>query len=121
MDTDNTNEKLQTRREFFKKAAKSVLPIIGAIALVQVPITLKATQKVPMGCEGMGCEQQCRGGCVDSCYDTCRNTCSKECKDNCYDYCNGFCTDSCKDTCRETCNVTCYGSCQTSCMKLNYF
>ena len=49
MDTDNTNEKLQTRREFFKKAAKSVLPILGAIALSHVPTILKAEPKTPMG------------------------------------------------------------------------
>jgi hypothetical protein len=29
---ENKNKELQSRRDFFKKAAKSALPIIGAIA-----------------------------------------------------------------------------------------
>ena len=70
MDTDNTNEKLQTRREFFKKAAKSVLPILGAIAFSHVPTILKAEPKIQMGCNG-----DCEGGCDDSCYNSCRGYC----------------------------------------------
>ena len=33
MKTKNENEELQSRREFFKSAAKKALPVIGAIAL----------------------------------------------------------------------------------------
>ena len=31
MDTKNPNEELQSRREFFKKAAKAALPVVGAV------------------------------------------------------------------------------------------
>lgn len=33
----NKNEELQSRRDFFKKAAKGVLPILGAVVLSGAP------------------------------------------------------------------------------------
>lgn len=33
---NNKKQDLQTRREFFKKAAKTVLPIIGSILIIQL-------------------------------------------------------------------------------------
>ena len=44
------NEELQSRREFFKKAAKGALPILGAILLAGMPNVVNAAQKTPMGC-----------------------------------------------------------------------
>lgn len=43
------NEELQSRREFFKKAAKGALPILGAILLSGAPQILNAAEKSPMG------------------------------------------------------------------------
>ena len=37
MEKNEKNEELQNRREFFKKAAKSALPILGAIVLAGSP------------------------------------------------------------------------------------
>ena len=37
MHNNKKNEELQTRREFFKKAAKGALPILGAIVLAGTP------------------------------------------------------------------------------------
>ena len=39
------NKNLQGRREFFKEAAKRVLPIIGAVALMSNPVIAKAMGK----------------------------------------------------------------------------
>ena len=47
MEKNEKNEELQNRREFFKKAAKSALPILGAIVLAGAPQILKATEKSP--------------------------------------------------------------------------
>ena len=38
-------DELQNRREFFKKAAKGALPILGAIVMANVPNVLNATEK----------------------------------------------------------------------------
>ena len=41
MKKNEKNEELQSRREFFKKAAKGALPILGAIALAGAPGVVK--------------------------------------------------------------------------------
>ena len=39
MKKNERNEELQSRREFFKKAAKGALPILGAMVLANAPLT----------------------------------------------------------------------------------
>jgi len=82
------NNELQSRREFFKKAAKGALPILGAVILANVPNIVKA-EETPMGCSGA-----CSSNCVSSCQDTCLQNCK----------------GSCKNSCRQTCKGTCKGS-----------
>ena len=50
MEEKKQKEELQSRREFFKQAAKKALPVIGAIALASTPIIANAAEKEPMGC-----------------------------------------------------------------------
>ena len=75
------NEELQSRREFFKKAAKGALPILGLVALTNVPLLSQATEV--MGCGG-SCRTQCTGYCQNtcnaSCYHGCRSGCGTTCK-----------------------------------------
>ena len=49
MKKNEKKEELQSRREFFKKAAKGALPILGAILLSGAPQILNAAEKSPMG------------------------------------------------------------------------
>lgn len=63
-------DEVLSRREFFKKAAKAALPILGAVVLTNLPqIAQGAKSDVPMGCTGTcknacrGCEYTCTGGC----------------------------------------------------------
>ena len=49
MKKNEKNEELQSRREFFKKAAKSALLILGAILLSGAPQIINAAEKSPMG------------------------------------------------------------------------
>jgi len=39
----NKNEELQSRRQFFKKAAKGTRPILGAIALANMPLLARVS------------------------------------------------------------------------------
>lgn len=89
-------EELQTRREFFKKAAKSTLPIVAAIALSGMPNVIKAAENASAVCD------TCQGGC--------RYTCSKVCNSSCKGSCNNTCYKSCKGSCSGTCNGGCYKS-----------
>lgn len=77
MSNKKQNEELQSRREFFKKAAKAALPVVGAVVLSSVPF-VKA--KAATGCYNGGCMYECDGTCNDSCYGSCKGTCNASCK-----------------------------------------
>ena len=95
-------EEIQSRREFFKSAAKKALPILGAVALTSMPVFSVAKEsKAEMGCEGMGssscflgCDQSCKGGCAGSCNILCQGSCQTGCLQSCYGTCSGGCARS---------------------------
>ena len=74
MQKNKKNEELQSRREFFKKAAKGALPILGAIVLANVPDVMKGTQVKATGCTS-NCWSTCRGGCRTGCSTGCKMGC----------------------------------------------
>lgn len=99
----NNKDELQSRRDFFKKAAGTVLPLIGTIVLFGMPDLIKAAEKesTPLGCEDScsdGCYGSCHGNCRGSCHDGCRGCCRGCCGDACTS-CVGVCKDTCKNTC----------------------
>ena len=82
------NEELQSRRQFFKKAGKAALPILGAIAIANVPLMAKATGN-SSACGYGDCSYSCSGGC-EGCSGSCRGDCSQVCSNNCYTACKGL-------------------------------
>ena len=95
MSNKKQNEELQSRREFFKKAAKAALPVVGAVVLSSMPF-VKA--KAATGCE-YGCTYSCSGACYQGCQGTCYGNCQNGCQQGCY------------TGCRNTCQGTCSGGC----------
>ncbi len=83
------NEELQSRREFFKEAAKKALPILGALALASTPVFAQAVESEQSSCAG------CNNRCMNSCFNTCHGTCNKHCADNCNGNCRGTCSNAC--------------------------
>lgn len=81
MDTKNPNEELQSRREFFKKAAKAALPVVGAVVLSSLPIVKSEAA----------------------------TNCWNQCSSNCFVGCDGSCNDSCYGSCKGSCNASCSG------------
>lgn len=77
-------DELQNRREFFKKAAKGALPILGAIVLANLPVVMNAAEGEP----STGCTS-CSTHCGTSCW-----------RDGCTSTCTGGCKSGCKNTCR---------------------
>ena len=69
------NEELQTRREFFKKAAKGMLPMLGAF--IATP-TILTTLTSCGGCDG--CEAACQDDCEATCTGSCVTSCTGACK-----------------------------------------
>lgn len=97
-------EQLQSRRDFFKKATKYSLPILGAILLSNIPV-LSKTKETEI-------EKGCRYGCSVSCHGSCVGTCSRTCK--------GVCQENCKFSCKGDCHRTCKWSCSESCADSSY-
>lgn len=80
MSNKNSNEELQSRREFFKKAAKAALPVVGAVVLSSLPIV---KSEAATDCGGFACAHSCNRNCRASCYDSCSNTCHGTCSGGC--------------------------------------
>lgn len=71
MDKNKKNEELQSRREFFKRAAKGALPIIAGALIASNPTLAEAANT--MSCAG------CNNRCMNSCFNTCYKSCSRKC------------------------------------------
>lgn len=89
------NEELQSRREFFKEAAKKALPVIGAIALATSPSMAQFVQLSPSDCK-TGCTGGCKTGCEEGCSHNCNTTCKDTCKEHCHTTCKGSATNYAK-------------------------
>lgn len=76
MSNKKQNEELQSRREFFKKAAKAALPVF-AISILGSSL-LTSCEDDPFGC-GKSCSGSCSGGCQDGCDAGCGGSCDKDC------------------------------------------
>lgn len=90
MKKNEKNEELHSRREFFKKAAKGALPILGLAIMANVPMISNASESEYCTCAG-----DCKGACSGSCVSTCRATCGNTCKGTCIYTCDHGCSGSC--------------------------
>ena len=79
MNEKDKNEEIQTRREFFKKAAKAALPVVGAVIASSLPLQ---TAEAAWGCNNWctSCTGSCTGACTGACARSCSGTCSGGCK-----------------------------------------
>lgn len=112
MANKNNKEELQSRRDFFKKAAKAVLPIVGAVALSGLPLSslAKDTDNPETYCD-WGCTNSSSGSCGRSCSYGCDGSCAGSCDGSCKGACSRSCSYSCSSTCRGTCSGGCSGGC----------
>ncbi len=88
MKKNKKKEELQSRREFFKSAAKAALPVIGAVILSNVPSQLFAAGP---HYGSKNCGTTCAGGCVGSCTEVCNSSCKGTCNNTCYSGCYRGC------------------------------
>ena len=86
MSNKKQNEELQSRREFFKKAAKAALPVVGAVVAASLP--LKQIEAAT-GCTYGGCSNFC-SGCTGSCTGACTGACARSCSGTCSGGCRGY-------------------------------
>ena len=92
-DQGNNKKEYLNRREFFRLAAKKVLPILGGI--VFGPVLLSSCEK----------EEEVAGKCTDcsgSCYISCSGKNSSASGNN-QSGCSSSCFNSCEDICARNC------------------
>lgn len=88
MKKSEKNEELQSRREFFKSAAKGALPILAFSVLG--PSFLTSCEKDKDSGDSGGCgNSSCRGECDSSCSGSCDEDCTDVCAFGCSGTCEG--------------------------------
>lgn len=108
----NKKNDIQSRRDFFKKAVKTTLPILGVFISTNIPIIVKGNTMSSMGCDStctlactvtcFGCEGKCTG-CTGSCTGVCKG-CGNACRETCTIGCQYECQGGCKSTCGNNCS-----------------
>ena len=98
MKKNEKNEELQSRREFFKKAAKGALPILGTAIITTAPLKIFASESGSNSCN-WSCEASCSGGCMG-----CTGSCTGGCQSSCTNSCVGGCRITCSANCRSQSN-----------------
>ena len=125
MSNKKENEELQSRREFFKQAAKAALPVVGAAIMASVPTVIASQTGGRVNFQAV-----CSNGCTNQCGDGCSGSCKGDCKGSCKGDCTGSadgsnnssgCGYGCLNTCSGGCQGTCYRSCRTGCDGYNYY
>lgn len=82
MKENEKNEELQSRREFFKNAAKTALPILVVAALGPALLSCEKDEESKSS-NSSGCNNNCSGSCSKSCSGSCDGGCSGDCDDGC--------------------------------------
>ena len=93
---ENKNEEIQSRREFFKEAAKKTLPLLGALMIANIPLKSLANERTD-------CDYACTYSCSGSCAGSCDRTCYQGCDGLCYQGCSTGCSNSCYFSCSAGC------------------
>ena len=94
MNKNEKNEELQSRREFFKNAAKGALPILAFSVLGSSFLT--------------SCGEDDKKSSSSS--SSSSSDCGKSCKGGCDSSCSGSCDEDCTDICAFGCSGTCDGA-----------
>lgn len=79
MKKSKKNEELQSRREFFKNAAKGALPILAFTVLGPTILSSCKKDDDNKTSSSSGCGKSCSGGCDDGCTNNCDDLCGGDC------------------------------------------
>ena len=108
MNKKKIKEELQSRRGFFKKAAKSALPIIAGVSLSSCEAFMSSLSyhlaNSSVGGASYSSSSNNGGGSENGCGYTC----------------SGGCSGGCDGTCQWGCETTCKGGCSGSSVVIHY-
>lgn len=106
MSNSKKNEELQSRREFFKQAAKAALPVVGAAIMASVPFVKSEAANSCSSCGG-GCSKGCTTSCGTNCAGRAAGYGPRSLCETCKTACTG-CTGGCSGACKGTCYTSSY-------------
>lgn len=109
-------DELITRRELFRKCAKTVLTTIAVLA-INNPVVAALKDVQAQDCKGacmIGCNNTCHGSCAVGCTHLCENSCTNLCKGTCSYSCQIYCKTTCGNACDGKCTGLCQGTCKHS-------
>lgn len=95
------NKDLKTRRDFFKQASKTVIPIMG-FAVLGSNLSLFTSCSKDTSCSD--CSAECASSCWDSCIGSSETTSCSECSTSCTNTCNNNCSESCSNSSNNSSN-----------------
>ena len=112
-------DKSQSRRDFFKTAAKVSLPFIAFFGL---GLSLTNCKK-PDNTICDSCASDCTGSSTSSGCSSCTAQCASNCSgtstgggcSGCSSSCSGSCSGSCLGGCSSSCTGSCKGTCTAQC------
>lgn len=110
---EKNKDEIISRRNFFKKAAGTVLPVI---AMTVLPSVLTSCEIDEPYLQGSGCST-CKGTYTVNCGTGCKGGCGGGCTSNCGVSCGG---STCKSTCGG-CSYACSTSCRNLCKGKNKY
>lgn len=88
------NQDLLNRRAFFKKSAKSALPILLGATLFPSFASCGIGDDDDYGCTGSSCSSACSSSCATGCSTTCKDSSSSSICSNCANNCSNTSTNS---------------------------
>lgn len=104
MGRNKEKKELQTRREFFKKAAKGALPIVAVVTLTGCETFLTSFGN-HLSSYGSGGGGSYGGGSDGGGYNE-SSGCGYACSNSCSGGCDGTCRWGCETTCKDSCEGT---------------
>lgn len=134
MKKENKQEELQSRREFFKSAAKAALPIFGIALFATSPLKVFSQYPSRIGESSFDAINTRTGECMTCAHSCtgCQGTCSGSCRGDCSGGSQGQpsysgygtqtgCDWDCTQGCAGGCSGTCFRSCRTGCDGYSYY
>lgn len=115
---------IQNRRQFFKEAAKSAIPVLFSLTIIPTFVSCNKDKSIEdsFSCDGT-CNAECSSTCTTSCTGACSKDCSAECGNSCKNGCLGTCKSGCSgsstnsgcSSCSNSCSSICANSCESIC------
>lgn len=102
-------EEIIGRRLFFKKAAKTAIPLLAGVTII--PNIISCGKDMSIEDAILQSETGCSYYCLNSCYSSCGTACSNSSSGSGCSSCGNGCSNGCGSACSNNCSSGCGDSC----------